>query len=366
MSPFTFVSPAASSDVVRSALVDSSVYAKGDLCRHSEASGCARSESAARKRFPGLVLEIQPFAFDYQRTVVHLRVDVPDVIANDAHEEKLKRSQEEHSDSDGCDPKRELVPEQQFVRKVSRATEHGKQGSSKPRERDQAQRDFGKLGNAEHGEIVKCVEIVFGLATLATLLLVLNFGMGKADFRDHAAEIGVRIAKLAHEIDDLPIIEAKAGEVFVGFDVVGDVVNQSIKQFPNQEHRCGFVALMLDGNDDGNSLFPLFEQFGEDLRRVLQIGHEDNDGVAASLQERMHGGAHVSEVTRVADNFDIRVGGSNFTEDSEGGVAGRIVDEDVLVAVFSEAQHQVTHAFVDFAYIAFFVKAGRDYANGFH
>ncbi len=80
----------------------------------------------------------------------------------------------------------------------------------------------------------------------------------------------------------------------------------------------------------------------------------------------MHGGADVSEVTRVADNLDIRVGGGNFTEDSEGSVAGRVVDEDVLVAVFSKAQHQVTHAFVDFADIAFLVEAGRDYADGLH
>ena len=123
---------------------------------------------------------------------------------------------------------------------------------------------------------------------------------------------------------------------------------------------------MLDGNDNRNSLFPLFEELGENFRWVLQVGHEDNDGIAASLQERMHGGADVSEVTRVADNLDIRVGGSNFTEDSEGGVAGRVVDEDVLVAVFSEAQHQVTHALVDFADIAFLVETGRDYADGFH
>src|ERR1700681_3444257 len=108
------------------------------------------------------------------------------------------------------------------------------------------------------------------------------------------------------------------------------------------------------------------EQLGENFGWVLQVGHEDNDGIAASLQERMHGGGDVSEVTRVADNRDIRVGGSNFTEDSEGGVAGRVVDEDVLVAVFSKAQHKVTHALVHFADIAFLVETGRDYADGLH
>ena len=110
----------------------------------------------------------------------------------------------------------------------------------------------------------------------------------------------------------------------------------------------------------------MFEQFGENFGWVLQVGHEDNDGIAASLQERVHGGTDVSEVTRVADNLDIRVGSSNFTEDSEGGVAGSVVDEDVFVAIFSEAQHQITHALVDFADITFLVKAGCDHADGFH
>ena len=223
-----------------------------------------------------------------------------------------------------------------------------------------------KLGDAEHGEIVKCIEIVFRLAALAALLLILNFGVRKADFGDHAAKVRVRIAKLADEVDDLPIIQPKAGKILVSFDVVGEMIDQSVEQFPYQEHRRGFAALMLDANDDGYSLFPLFKQWGENFRGILKIGHEDNDGVAAGLQQRVHGGADVSEVTRVADHLDVRIGSGNFAEDGEGSVAGRVVDEDVLVAVFSEAQHQVAHAFVDFADVAFLVEAGRDYANGFH
>jgi len=54
------------------------------------ASGRARSESGAGKRFAGFILEIQSFSFHHQRTVVHLRVDVPNVLANDSHEEKLE------------------------------------------------------------------------------------------------------------------------------------------------------------------------------------------------------------------------------------------------------------------------------------
>src|SRR5260370_24951232 len=108
------------------------------------------------------------------------------------------------------------MPEYQFVCEVARAAEHGEQRSGKSRERDQSQRDLGQLGDAEHGEVVKRVEIVFGLATLAALLLIQNFGVGKADFGDHAAEVRIRIAKLAAQIDNLAFVLPKSREVFTG------------------------------------------------------------------------------------------------------------------------------------------------------
>src|ERR1700730_5030959 len=50
-----------------------------------------RSSSAADKRYARLVLEIQSFAFDDQRTVMDLCVDVPNVLSNNSHKEKLER-----------------------------------------------------------------------------------------------------------------------------------------------------------------------------------------------------------------------------------------------------------------------------------
>src|SRR5271155_2478167 len=80
----------------------------------------------------------------------------------------------------------------------------------------------------------------------------------------------------------------------------------------------------------------------------------------------MHGRADMSEVTRIADNFDIRIPGGDLAEYSERGIAGRIIDEDMLVAIPSKTQHQVAHPFVDLADIAFLVETRRDHADGFH
>src|SRR5277367_4321290 len=177
--------------------------------------------------------KVQSLEFDDQRPVVHLRVYVPNVFADDAHEQKLKRSQEKHSDGDRGDAHRELTPEQQFVGKVDHTAEHGKQRSGKTRKCHNAQWYFRQLRNPKHRQIVKRIKIVLGLAALAALLFVLNLGVRQADFGDHSTKVRIWIAKLAHKIDNLPVIQAEAGEVFVSLDAIRHPVDQTIEQFPN-------------------------------------------------------------------------------------------------------------------------------------
>src|SRR5271154_3060815 len=219
-----------------------------------------RGESVVRKRLAGFILEIQSFAFDHQRAVVHLRVYVPDVFPDDAHEEELQRSEEKHANGDGCYPNREVFPEHQLVCEVCRTSQHGEERPGKTRKRDHSQRDLRKLGDTEHCKIVERVKIVLCLAALSALLLIKNLGVRKTDFGNHAAEVWVGISKLANKVDDLAIVQSKAGKVFVSLDVVRKTIDQSIKHLSNQKHRRRFVALMLDGNDDGRSVLPLFEQ----------------------------------------------------------------------------------------------------------
>ena len=82
---------------------------------------------------------------------------------------------------------------------------------------------FGKLRDAEHRQIVERVKVVFRFADTCGVVARRNFGVRKPDFRDHAAEVRVRIAKLADEIDHLAVIESEAGEVLIGLDVIGQV-----------------------------------------------------------------------------------------------------------------------------------------------
>src|ERR1700685_292625 len=190
---------------------------------------------------------------------MHLRVYIPDVLSDDAHEKQLQRAQEEHADRDRCYAHREIPPKQKFVCEVGCAAKHGDQCPSKSCKSHQPQRNFGKLGNPEHCEIVKRIKVVLRFTALTALLFIKYFGMRKADLSDHSAEIRVWIAKLTNQIDNLPIIQSKAGKVFIGLNVVGQPVNEPIKQFSNHKHRCRFVAFIFHGNDDRYSFLPLLE-----------------------------------------------------------------------------------------------------------
>src|ERR1700681_1207424 len=255
------------------------------------------------------------------------------------------------------------MPEEQFVRKVGNSTEHGKQRSGETGKGDNSQRNFGELGDSEHGQVVKRIKIVLGLAALAPLLYIQYFGVWKPDFSDHAAKIRVRTAKLPHQIDDLTIVQPEASKVFVSFDVVGEPVDELVENLPQQEHRPSFAALMFDRDDDWYALFPFFEQLGENFRRILQIGHQDDNRIPAGLQNGMHRRSHMAEVACIANYLHVGVGGSDFTENGKCSIAGGIINEDVLIAIFSESGHQRAHALVDLSNIAFFVETWGDDTN---
>jgi hypothetical protein len=76
-------------------------------------SSCrARNEWDAGERLAGFIVKVQSLAFDDQWPVMHLRVYVADVFADDAHEQQLERAEQEHSDRNGSDAEGELAPEQ--------------------------------------------------------------------------------------------------------------------------------------------------------------------------------------------------------------------------------------------------------------
>jgi hypothetical protein len=61
----------------------------------------------------------------------------------------------------------------------------------------------------------------------------------------------------------------------------------------------------------------------------------------------MDGGTDVPEVTRIHDDFNVFVFSSDRPENGDGIVLRGVVDEDVLVLVFADANHDLTDLVVE-------------------
>jgi hypothetical protein len=77
----------------------------------------------------------------------------------------------------------------------------------------------------------------------------------------------------------------------------------------------------------------------------------------------VHRGADVSEVARVDDDFDVRVGGSEAAEDGDGLVQRAVVDEDVFVGISADAGHHVADLAIEFFDVVLLVVTGGDNAD---
>ena len=96
-------------------------------------------------------------------------------------------------------------------------------------------------------------------------------------------------------------------------------------------HREALGAPGADAVDDVVTLRPLRNQSGNRLGRILQIAIHQHDGVAEGLPQAGSEGHLGTEVARVRDHGDARIGGGDFEEQLLGVVGAGVVDEDDLV-----------------------------------
>ena len=72
-----------------------------------------------------------------------------------------------------------------------------------------------------------------------------------------------------------------------------------------------FFAGALDAEDAVGAVFPLADEVGDHGRRVLEVGDDADDGVAAGLEEGVDGRADVAEVAGVDDDLYVGVFGGD-------------------------------------------------------
>ena len=158
-----------------------------------------------------------------------------------------------------------------------------------PQKYHQPQRHFGKIGDSQHGQIVKRIEVVLSDAAHASPLLILNLGMRQPDFRDHPAKVRIRIDKLlAQDVHDCLVVQAKSG-VMGQHVYVRQSRHQAVVRRAYAIHKTALVAGILDGGYDWCPFLPFPDHVPEQLRWVLQVGVQDSHGVPLGLQKGVHG-----------------------------------------------------------------------------
>jgi hypothetical protein len=85
--------------------------------------------------------------------------------------------------------------------------------------------------------------------------------------------------------------------------------------------------------NDTTPFFPLTDELGDHLGRILKIRVDRYDGVAGSQLVAARDGGLMPKVPREADPVEARVGTASILDESPGLVAAPVVDEDDLNAV---------------------------------
>ena len=125
------------------------------------------------------------------------------------------------------------------------------------------------------------------------------------------------------------------------------------------EHERVLLAGALDPQHAVGAVLPLADHVRDHRRRILQVGDDADDGVAATLEERMHRRADVAEVARVHDDLDVLVFGGNRLQDGDRVVPGGVVDENVLVLILADPNHYLADLVIEVENILLLVVAGR-------
>ena len=79
--------------------------------------------------------------------------------------------------------------------------------------------------------------------------------------------------------------------------------------------------------NDASSVLPGLNQFGNQLRRVLQIAVEQDHRVGVDLMQPGADGGLMAEVARKFDDLKPRIAGSPFEKQRDGLIRAAVVDE---------------------------------------
>ena len=152
---------------------------------------------------------------------------------------------------------------------------------------------------------------------------------------DHRLEVGLNIADLAQNIDELDVVEPVSGEAR-DLRGVGEPVNELVVEVTAPRHDEALIRGSPLPDDDLGPGLPAGHELREILRRILEVAEEHKGGVPRTVGERREDIPVKTEVTGVEDGLHPLVLARQSADRVAGAVRRVVIDEDDLVVVLGK------------------------------
>lgn len=277
---------------------------------------------------------------EIQRAGLAVREDLAQVVRDDAEHDELHAAHEEDAAGEEGVAARGGADEKSLGDDGEGDQDaQGDRGGPEPdRESQRRERECGQGFEREPEEFA---EAVFRLAGVALVAVVEHGPLLEADPRDEPADEARILAALAEGQHDAAIHESEVARV-ARDGHVGEPREQAIEE-PSGEplHRglAGSMAALRIGHV--NAVTPRGDKIADHLRRVLQVGVDEDDGIALGAVKAGGRGHLVPEVAAEGEELDTRVAAGERTDRRERAVGAPVIHEDDLVIIGTLAEHGV-------------------------
>ena len=148
---------------------------------------------------------------------------------------------------------------------------------------------------------------------------------------------------------------------------VRKTADQLIVAAPEPVHERIFLAAGLDADDDLIAVLPLMDILGDQLHRILEVGHHGDHAVACHLEDPIIRRIELTEIPGIENSLDLRVLFAQLPQKRSCAVRGVVVNEHQLIVVHGKfAGNDVDDGIADGSHVFFFVVAWDQYADFFH
>ena len=189
----------------------------------------------------------------------------------------------------------------------------------------QGQRRKGK--DAVEGEVRHFTERIFGRARVARFAPVRDAGLPEAGPRAHGAQQAVALRHGEQGVDYAAVQQAEVAGVEWNIDI-RQAVDDAVEKLCRPELEARFTrAVHAHAVDHMRARLPRLHHGGDDFRRVLKIGVDDDHSAAPREGKPGGNGLLVAEISGQMNDNGMGIGGVKTVQHCPGRVARAIVDK---------------------------------------